>query len=91
MQNDITAWANEIFPNRTIESTIRKLVEDELPEFQGRPTDAGEYADLVILILDIAGQQGIDVARAVQNKMQINRKRSWYDTGDGKYQHTEER
>lgn len=87
LQQEITEWANEVFPDRTIGSTIAKLLEDELPEFESRPTDAGEYADLVILILDIAGQQGIDVATAVKNKMSVNRDRTWRRLDGGKYRH----
>lgn len=87
LQTEITAWADEVFPDRTIEGTIAKLVEDEIPEFMRKPTDAAEYSDLVILILDIASQQGIDIARAVRNKMAVNRRRTWKKQENGRYQH----
>jgi NTP pyrophosphatase (non-canonical NTP hydrolase) len=33
--------------------------------------------DIMILLLDVAHQNGIDVHRAVEEKMDINEKRDW--------------
>jgi hypothetical protein len=89
LQKEIRAWADSVFPNRTAQHALNKLVMDEIPEFlHGGLGDPLEYADLVILILDIADRKGIDVAKAVHDKMAINRKRVWkVDEETGRAQH----
>lgn len=77
LQAEIAAWADEVFPARTAHGALCKLMLEEIPEFALDTTSEGEYADLVILILDIATLNGIDVMDAVQRKMQINRARKW--------------
>ena len=78
LQRDIAEWADKVFPNRTAHGSLSKLVLEEIPEFIGSGmSDPHEYADLVIMILDIAHLKGIDVGKAVIEKMGINRSRSW--------------
>lgn len=78
MQADIAQWADTIKPDRTAHQSLSKLMLEEIPEFiASKMEDPLEYADLVIMILDIAHLQGIDVGRAVIQKMAINRQRSW--------------
>jgi len=78
LQREIFEWANSMFPGRTAWDATCKLVLEEIPEWLQNPDDPGEYADLVIMILDIASLKGIDVKKAVQDKMKINRDRKWY-------------
>lgn len=77
LQGIIAAWADEIFPNRTAHNALVKLMVEEIPEFCMNPVDPGEYADLVILILDIGHLNHIDVGQAVLDKMRENRERQW--------------
>lgn len=78
MQKDIATWANAVFPNRTAHGSLAKLVLEEIPEFiMAGMKDPLEYADLVIMILDIAHLQGINVGQALIEKMAINKQRVW--------------
>lgn len=101
LQVEIGRWADKVFPDRTPHGTLSKLVLHEVPEFLHRLMEdkkkggvsnfqAGEYADLVILILDIAYQTGVDVQKAVEEKMAVNRSRAWEKIeGTEIYQHVE--
>jgi predicted house-cleaning noncanonical NTP pyrophosphatase (MazG superfamily) len=77
LQNEVVKWADEVLPNRTVHQALTKLVLEEIPEFLIDTTSATEYADLIILILDIAHLQGIDIKKAVLDKMRMNKKRKW--------------
>jgi hypothetical protein len=77
LQQEIATWADSLIPNRTAHQALTKLALEEIPEFLLEPDSPGEYADLVILILDIAHLQGIDVKAAVLEKMNINKNREW--------------
>lgn len=77
LQSEIAEWADSVFPDRTAHDATVKLVLEEIPEFLANQKDSLEYADLVILILDIAHLNGIDVEEAVIRKMAINRERTW--------------
>ena len=85
----VTDWANEVFPDRTIKGTLAKLTSEELPELiVSGMKDELEYADALILVLDLAGQAGIDIEMALQRKMNINRGRKWRrDPDTGFYSH----
>ena len=77
MQREVKEWADSVFPNRTAHDALCKLMLEEIPEFALAQKDESEYADMVILILDIASLNGIDVSAAVARKMAINRARTW--------------
>lgn len=77
LQTEIKEWADSVFPTRTAYGALCKLMLEEIPEFALAVNDPGEYADLVILVLDIATLNGIDVESAVRDKMQKNRARTW--------------
>jgi predicted house-cleaning noncanonical NTP pyrophosphatase (MazG superfamily) len=77
VQLEIFQWANATFPNREFKTTLAKLVLEEIPEWMQNPDDAMEFADLVILIFDLASMKGINIADAVLEKMTINREREW--------------
>lgn len=89
MLNDIGAitiniydWADEIMPNRIPADAIKKLSMEEVPELwralkdNGR-IDEGEIADILILALDICAMSNINPAKAIYDKMAINRQRKW--------------
>lgn len=91
LQEEISSWADGVFPDRTAEDAIRKLMWEELPELMlSGAKDPKEFADVVILVLDIAHLQGIDVASAIRDKMLINRARKWaIDPKTGLMNHVE--
>ncbi|AXH72351.1 MAG: HNH endonuclease [Caudoviricetes sp.] len=77
LQDEIAAWADEHYPSRTYHNAMTKLVMEEIPEILRHPSDPMEWADAFILLLDAAKLQGVDIAKAVRDKMEINRRRTW--------------
>lgn len=91
LQKVIAQWADTVFPTRTAHDAAVKLMLHEIPEWLDTMDDPLEFADLVILILDIAHLKGIDIKKAVLNKMEINRARKWtVDPRTRLMQHKEE-
>ena len=88
MTKDIQNWLDEVYPDRTLDSTLAKLRE-ELQELSERPLDGWEAADVVILLFDLCDIVGFDLAKLVHHKMNINRKRKWVKT-DGVLKHVED-
>lgn len=76
LQDRITKWADTNFPNRTTADILLKLYE-EVGEYARDPKSALELGDVLILLLDVAHKNGIDVHRAVEEKMDINESRQW--------------
>lgn len=91
LQHRITTWADRVFPNRTADNALSKLVLHEIPELlHGGLDDPSEYADVLILVLDIAQLRGIDAIQAAHDKMAINEQRQWkIDPHTGLMQHIE--
>jgi len=77
LQKEISDWADTVFPERTAHGALVKLMTEEIPELCLCPDSAGEFADCVVLLFDIATLNGIDIATAVRDKMAINRQRTW--------------
>jgi NTP pyrophosphatase (non-canonical NTP hydrolase) len=88
LQHEICQWADQVFPDRTIQAAALKLYE-EIGEMLRDPSDAAEHADIFIMLLDISAMYDIDVAQAIRDKMEINRARTWRKTQTGTLQHTE--
>lgn len=88
-QGHIKEWADRVFPDRTIKGSLSKLVVEEISEFvQAGCKDPQEYADLLIMIMDLASQAGIDCEQALRVKMLINQNRTWArDPESGNYHH----
>jgi NTP pyrophosphatase (non-canonical NTP hydrolase) len=76
LQDRITKWADTNFPNRTTADILLKLYE-EVGEYARNPKAALEMGDIMILLLDVAHKNGIDVHKAVEDKMDINEGREW--------------
>lgn len=89
LQNLIGGWADEVFPDRTMQSAALKLYE-EIGEMLRNPSSEDEHADIYIMMFDLSRMYGIDVAAAVRRKMARNRMRSWRKTETGTLQHTGE-
>ncbi|QPB11366.1 hypothetical protein [Providencia phage Kokobel2] len=86
-QRLIADWANDIFPDRTVDEAILKMNKEVGELDDSKFLDAGEFADVAILLFDIAYLAGIDIERAIENKMAINMKREWIKLEDGTRQH----
>lgn len=76
MQCRVAMWANKQFPNRTTADVLLKLYE-ELGEYARNPKAEHEFADVMILLLDAAHMNNIDIAKAIDEKMEINESRKW--------------
>ena len=76
LQDRITRWADINFPNRTTADILLKLYE-EVGEYARTPKSALELGDVMILLLDVAARNGIDVHSAIEAKMEINENRAW--------------
>lgn len=77
-QRMIAEWADAVYPNRTPEHALTKMMLHEIPELlQGGVNDPLEFADVAILLFDIAHLKGIDIGKAISDKMEINKKRVW--------------
>lgn len=76
LQNRICEWADRQFPNRTTADILLKLYE-ELGEYARDPKSEPEFGDVMILLLDAARMNGIDIQRAVTTKMDLNERRQW--------------
>lgn len=77
-QRMIAEWADAVYPDRTPEHALTKMMLHEIPELlQGGVDDPLEFADVAILLFDIAHLKGIDIGKAIADKMEINKKRIW--------------
>ena len=87
LQINIVEWADEVFPRRTPQSGFLKMYE-ELGEVLREPSNRHEWADVFIMLLDIAKTHGVDdLTTAIQEKMEINRSRTWDENVLGVMQH----
>lgn len=86
LTEQIVQWADSVFPDRKPESALLKLFE-ETGELVRDPTAAGEYADICIMVFDLAHMHGIDLAAAIREKLEINKHRDWVKTKTGTLQH----
>lgn len=87
LQDIIGNWADDVFPDRTIQSAALKLYE-EIGEMLRNPSSEDEHADIYIMMFDLSRMYNIDIAAAVRRKMARNRMRSWHKTETGTLQHT---
>lgn len=69
-------WAVRQFPDRNIGNTYIKLLEEVVELFKS-PTDPDEYADVFILLLDMAAHHGVALGREINRKLEINQMSSW--------------
>ena len=86
LTQEVVQWANSAFPDRKPQSALLKLFE-ETGELVKDPSDASEYADIFIMLLDLADMHGVDVVKAIRDKLALNRQRTWTKTATGTLQH----
>jgi hypothetical protein len=83
---EIVEWCNSVFPQRTPDKVLDKLLE-EIEELRERPCDGHELADVMILLLDYCDMVGVDILKVMHWKMEINKKRRWWIDERGILQH----
>ena len=86
LTREVVQWADSAFPGRKPQSALLKLFE-ETGELVKDPSDASEYADIFIMLLDLANMHGVDVVKAIRDKLALNRQRVWVKTATGTLQH----
>ncbi len=87
LQQIIWEQANKLFPDRTPSSAFMKLY-SEIAEVIDSPSSADEYADVFILLLDLAKMHGVvNLGKAILKKSQVNGERKWMKNALGTYQH----
>lgn len=89
LQLDIADWADGVLPNRTPQTALLKMFE-EVGELVRNPASPGEYADILIMLIDLARMHGVDLLEAARAKMKVNRSREWMTTSMGTLQHLED-
>ncbi len=76
LQRLVTTWADSIYPTRTLEDTLIKLLE-EVAELFKDPSEE-ELADVMILAMDLFHLASVPIGKAVEKKMRINiEERTW--------------
>lgn len=100
MFEEITKWQSEIFTKATAQSAschlreeVNELVHD-LTWGMGRERTVMEYADCFLLLFGSAKLFGLtydDICNAINEKMEINKKRKWGEVNEQGYvKHIEE-
>lgn len=89
MSDAAVTWANSAFPNRTAASAFLKLYE-EIGEMVSKPHDGMEYADVMIMLVDLANMYGVDLVSSFWQKLEINRNRNWEISELGTMKHSDE-
>ena len=89
LTKDIVNWADSVFPNREPAAALLKLFE-EVGELVRNPESPGEYADICIMLFDLAAMHKVDLSQAIVEKMAINRSRRWTVTKNGTMQHKDQ-
>lgn len=85
--DEIDDWLQVVYPDRHPDKVWEKLM-DELEELKACPTNAFEWADVLILTFDLMRMYGLDPAKAIHWKMDINKRRKW-EMKDGKLVHVQ--
>lgn len=89
----IASWGDATFGQASLRALALRAREelDELvtaiDDREGKDNIALEAADVTILLHRLCGTLGIELAEAVNRKMEINRARNWVKSGDGTGQH----
>jgi len=92
LQEDIVQWLDREHPERKEQAVWAKLFE-ELAEVMVDPTDIGEWADIIIVQLDLANRYGHymdDILMVARQKLEINKGRKWEINKHGVMKHVKE-
>jgi len=96
LQREVWDWAKDTFgdhPDIGIAIRGNKEMAELLSTLMNRP-DASEdiveeCADVAFFLLQVCQFHGGDLLKAVADKLEINKKRSWEKASDGSFQHVE--
>ena len=91
MQTALCNWAKETFGDQIHQAGTHSKLMEEIEELGEDFTDLEEYADVMILFVQVAKDSGFtmsDIFNAVRRKFAKNKTRTWEKSGDGKFQHT---
>lgn len=85
----VSAWQHRTFPDANSNSIFTHFLKEvnELHNALLNPTPphniAEEAADCYLLLIALADHQGFDLELAAEQKMTVNRNRTWTDQGGG--------
>ncbi len=89
----VTDWGAKTFGDhrRSKVPGILKHLEEEIEELLEDPDSAEEQADCLMLIFQLSRATGVDLEKAVLDKLEINKRRKWARIpGVGYSKHVEE-
>lgn len=69
-------WQEETFPNATTKSVVEHLYREAL-ELRENPDDWEEVADILLLLGHLIHKTGMDAAKVVRDKLEVNKRRVW--------------
>jgi NTP pyrophosphatase (non-canonical NTP hydrolase) len=81
LADEVYRWADKQFPDRNPDQAWHKLNE-ELAELFKEPKNPKEYADVFIVLLDLAALNGISLETEILTKLEINKMSNWVRDGD---------
>ena len=81
LADEVYRWADKQFPDRNPDQAWHKLNE-ELAELFKEPGNPKEYADVFIVLLDLAALNGISLENEILRKLEINKMSDWVQDGD---------
>ena len=95
LQTKIGSWQYATFGPPDPQGQLRKLCQEarelnaEFAYEQEKVTESVrlEAADVAIVLFGFCERMGIDLEKAITDKMAINRERKWTAQGDGTFQH----
>ena len=86
LQSEVAAFAEKAFGPDREDAAWKKLFE-EIGETLKNPDDPSEWADVFIILLDLATLHGVDVDSATRAKIEVIKNRVWVQTSTGTFQH----
>lgn len=89
LQENIVEWLDKEHPGRKEQAVWAKYLE-ELAEVMVDPSDIGEWADVIIVQLDLASRYGHfmdDILMVATEKLEINKARKWEINKHGVMKH----
>lgn len=94
LQGQVWDWAKDTFgehPDIGIAIRGNKEMAELLSTLHNRPDASAdiieECADVAFFLLQVCEFHGGDLLKAVADKLEINKKRSWEKASDGSFQH----
>jgi hypothetical protein len=85
LRNDYIAWVRATFPDETPAEQMTHFLE-ECAELHAQPEKGDEYADVLMLLLCVAANNGIDLMEEFRKKLAVNKARKWERLAAG-YRH----